>query len=956
MTSHVDQMQQHVANGRVHNGKSLLDRVEGRFYTHELAGRHLVRAIASAFATTRIPEVRIIEPFCGDGRLVSWLLEELVAAKKLWKRQRLDIHLWDSDASVIHLAEQRVLSTAETLRVPVRVKATHGDSFHLTQSALNSFHVCVTNPPWENLKPDSRELQEFSEKEKAHYINLLRDRDKWLSQTFALSRPKAKFSGWGTNLARCGVEAAFRLTCPQGVCGVVSPASVLADQVSIELRKWLFTEQLVCDIAYYVAEARLFDKVDQASITLVGQPGTPTTTPPALTIYDRNHKGTSVTLQSNEWADISENAFAIPMQFGISLISLSAKLKHLPTFGDMEGTDKASLWAGRELDETSHKEYLVSKGSYLFTKGRMIQRFGLAEHPSQYVSNKGPVVPASADHYRLVWRDVSRPNQKRRIHATIIPPGWVTGNSLHVAYFRDDNLVRLQALLGVVNSYVFEWLARSQLATGHVSLGAVRRVQLFPLTDDAIVAQLAGYVLQVCEGNEKAATKLEVTVAQLYGLTRDDFSKILGCFDKVTSQEKDELTHAAEWNIMPPVAKNDTKVQMTIPNHYAPNLSKLDMDIVRSVPPGGNWKNIPTSVPSQRLAQIRESFSRGEGSRSTYYGRLRSDAPAYTINTYFSRPGNGCHIHYAQDRTLSQREAARLQSFPDNFCFLGPKTRINQQIGNAVPPLLAYQIAKALSVKGMCIDMFSGAGGLSLGFLWAGWQLIAANDIDPVFLTTYKANIHDQVVLGDIRDPSVFSDLVRLCNEAKVRHPHLPLFVLGGPPCQGFSTAGNRRSMKDDRNWLFQSYKSFLEKVRPAGFVFENVTGLMNIEQGRVYELILRELTGTVGSVSAWKLNAEEHAIPQRRTRLILVGSRDTTPGFQRPPVLTQTTLNASLFSPAPPIVTVADAISDLPSVEPGEDGSNKPYRSAPTTAYQNLMRAHITPAQYLQQLQVEQE
>src|SRR5688572_12906421 len=95
-----------------------------------------------------------------------------------------------------------------------------------------------------------------------------------------------------------------------------------------------------------------------------------------------------------------------------------------------------------------------------------------------------------------------------------------------------------------------------------------------------------------------------------------------------------------------------------IPNHFSPALSELDLTIARAVPPGGNWKNIPESVPSQRLKQIRESFAAGEGSRSTYYGRLRPDAPSYTISTYISRPGNGCHIHYdyngGQHRVLSQ--------------------------------------------------------------------------------------------------------------------------------------------------------------------------------------------------------------------------------------------------------------------------------------------------------------
>ncbi|WP_341538954.1 DNA cytosine methyltransferase, partial [Pseudomonas viridiflava] len=117
-------------------------------------------------------------------------------------------------------------------------------------------------------------------------------------------------------------------------------------------------------------------------------------------------------------------------------------------------------------------------------------------------------------------------------------------------------------------------------------------------------------------------------------------------------------------------------------------------------------------MPSRRLDQIRESFKRGEGSRSTYYGRLRRDMPSYTINTYFNRPGNGCHTHHLQDRVISQREAARFQSFPDSFEFLGGQGAVCTQIGNAVPPLMAYQIAMSLKGKGSYIDLFSGAGGM----------------------------------------------------------------------------------------------------------------------------------------------------------------------------------------------------------------------------------------------------
>ncbi|NQU87409.1 MAG: DNA cytosine methyltransferase, partial [Mariniphaga sp.] len=107
---------------------------------------------------------------------------------------------------------------------------------------------------------------------------------------------------------------------------------------------------------------------------------------------------------------------------------------------------------------------------------------------------------------------------------------------------------------------------------------------------------------------------------------------------------------------------------MKIYNHIAPKFSELERDMVKNIPPGGNWQNIPESVPSKRLEQIRKS-----GGRTTYYGRLRNDKPSYTISTYFNRIGNGCHIHPEQERLISIREGARLQSFKDSFIFYGSK-------------------------------------------------------------------------------------------------------------------------------------------------------------------------------------------------------------------------------------------------------------------------------------------
>lgn len=383
-------------------------------------------------------------------------------------------------------------------------------------------------------------------------------------------------------------------------------------------------------------------------------------------------------------------------------------------------------------------------------------------------------------------------------------------------------------------------------------------------------------------------------------------------------------------------------------NHYAAKLSDLDMQVVNCVPPGGNWKDIPETIPSQRLVQIRESYKAGKGSRSTYYGRLRPEMPAYTINTYFNRPGNGCNMHYEQNRTLSQREAARLQTFPDSFEFKGSISAVNKQIGNAVPVLLAYQIAEQIPFKGQFVDLFCGAGGLALGFVWSGWKPIIANDIDKYAIETHKANIGGRAICGDINEENVFNTIVGAALKAKQENPDLPLFVLGGPPCQGFSTANTRRGVNDMRNWLFKAYAKIVKAINPDGFVFENVKGITNLDGGRFFELVKMELETSVDKIKINKVNAANFGIPQRRDRVIIIGGdRQLVDEFSMTPI-TEVYKDGQIGI-LPQIIGVREALGDLPSIAHAEDGSEKEYVYEASNPFQKLMRGKIQPREYLE-------
>jgi DNA (cytosine-5)-methyltransferase 1 len=127
-------------------------------------------------------------------------------------------------------------------------------------------------------------------------------------------------------------------------------------------------------------------------------------------------------------------------------------------------------------------------------------------------------------------------------------------------------------------------------------------------------------------------------------------------------------------------------------DHLIPQMSELDKYIVAHVKPGGNYNDIPDDVPSERIKRLKR-----EGGHTTCYGRLSPDKPAHTINTYFNRPNVGCNIHYEYDRLLTIREALRFQTFPDTYQLVcKSKTAKHLIVGNAVPPILAYALAKQL--------------------------------------------------------------------------------------------------------------------------------------------------------------------------------------------------------------------------------------------------------------------
>ena len=164
------------------------------------------------------------------------------------------------------------------------------------------------------------------------------------------------------------------------------------------------------------------------------------------------------------------------------------------------------------------------------------------------------------------------------------------------------------------------------------------------------------------------------------------------------------------------------------------------------------------------------------------------------------------------------------------------------------------------------MSLFSGAGGLDLGFKFSGHQIVWANDIDPDSSETYASNIGDEIVCGNIDE---------------IESSQIPVFdtLIGGFPCQGFSRANIHRVEKDERNSLYVNVVRILRDRQPKFFVLENVKGIMSLNLGNDFNEIRLALEESGFVVQHKVLNAADFGVPQSRIRVIIVGIRNDLAG-----------------------------------------------------------------------------
>lgn len=235
-----------------------------------------------------------------------------------------------------------------------------------------------------------------------------------------------------------------------------------------------------------------------------------------------------------------------------------------------------------------------------------------------------------------------------------------------------------------------------------------------------------------------------------------------------------------------------------------------------------------------------------------------------------------------------------------------------------------------MNTKITCLDLFSGAGGLSRGFYDAGYEVVLGVDFDEMALKTFKAN-HGNAETMQL-DLFEHSNIKKIIDYLKNNDIKLDVLI-GGPPCQGFSVAGPR-NMDDKRNTLYRAMVEVADTVKPKAVLLENVPGMLQTNDGIGAKRVVSDFAKIGYKMVPKLLFAPDYGLPQIRKRVFFVGIRDSSDEFQFP----QPTCDKNDY------ITTEQAISDLPSLQTEHDeiiygDPIQEYVCPPKNAYQKLMR-----------------
>ena len=797
------------------------------------------------------------------------------------------------------------------------------------------FDIVVTNPPYKNLKA---EMDKFDNE-----VDYQKERD-YYSKISSYVKKNFNYSSDGVlNIYKLFVEQIIdSYSSKDANVILLIPTTILTDKSCIKLRKLISLYGSYQSINCIEENNKIFDGT-QALSSLLIKKGATNNTFRIDTHFEINatHTYKNIVYESgstdkNEIVVLSDGDSAT-----LALLARHKKLKELDFITNKRG----------ELDMTANSSSILNEETpFRLLRGKNIGEFFIRNDPISYASSSFVDKSTKREFIfsdRIACQQISNMAKEKRLLFAFIPKNFVLGNSCNfISCSNNKYSIDIYYLLGLMNCSVMNWFFKLKSSNNHVNNYEIDEfpIPIKPKRKIELISKLVKTLIESKNLNEskqidtlcnelllgniseeeknEEANEMSKSKKTLFERFQADVSSFLN--EKISDEKAKKLLEcdlkSGALNLILNVPSNELEskalfgliekyqriIKYKLLNHITYKLSDLDLEMIKCVPQGGSWKDIKPEIvqKSKRLVRITQT-----GGRTTLYGRIDYSKPAYTITTYFNRPGNGTYVHPIHERVISVREAARIQSFDDDYFFYGSKSDYLDQIGNAVPPLLAKAIATKIKSKvdvKNSLDLFVGAGGLTSGFEQAGINSVCGCDIILNACVTLKINNpHIDVICGDLTLQETKDRIYKSIEKNRVD------LICGGPPCQGFSMAG-KRFVDDPRNKLFKEYLDILKHVMPKVFVMENVDGMKSMQQGKVYQEILKSFTEAGYQVEGRLLMANDYGVPQKRKRLIIIGVRNDlniNPSELYPDVIEKQ-------------ITAFDAIGDLENIPCSADAT----------------------------------
>ena len=819
----------------------------------------------------------------------------------------------------------------------------------------DGFDIVVTNPPYRNLKAERSQY-----KNQVDYENVKLK----FSKLSKLLKSHFTLSTYGVlNIYKVFVEDIIsNYSANTGYISLLIPSSILSDKTCEKIRTYLLKNTNIYSIKAIPEENRFIDACQSLCAMFLKKGGETKyinvtknycQDPTQVTKIDA--KDINDSINGNSIVAIDEHEYKLLKQ-----------MKNYPTVKDIPFIKN---FRG-ELDLTVNKEFITKeKTDYPLLRGRHIGYYFLSEQKELEYVHEDFANLTNKEYYihrpRIACQQIANMSKERRVIFSYVDENYILGNSCNfISVLPNEFNIDIYMILGLFNTKIINWFFKLTSSNNHINN---YEIDSFPVPISSSCLKNIGLLTKkyLVSHDEALLDKIEELALKSYQIDSNidiemnhEFNTLVEFYYKdlkeivpqITKDLADDLINNASLNtvmlelginvnkfeekIIKGITEKYKKISKNqILNHLTFKLSDLDLEMIKNVPPGGNWKNIPLEVvnKSKRLKKITQT-----GGRTTLYGRIDYNKPSYTITTYFNRPGNGTYVHPVHNRVLSVREAARFQTFKDDYYFYGNKTQILKQIGNAVPTILAYQIAEKIKKVTGCtksLDLFCGAGGMTAGFKEAGINSVLSTDIEESALLTLKINNPEIPVLcGDITDDKVKDKICQIAVEKGVE------IICGGPPCQGFSMAGFR--LEDDpRNQLFRDFADIVEQIRPKVIVFENVEGLLSYQNGKTYNE-LHQLFSSLGYKTEGRLLlATNYAVPQKRKRVIVICVKkdllfDPADLFPAP-----------ITSEESMQITAGETISDLEDIPCNENAS---YKEKTESNILQLLKGKMSYSDYI--------